>query len=88
MTTTINYKSVAVNQIAGTWTHAEGAVNETLTVPGYVYGGTVVDADSDGQDAAQKFTISRSTTSGISTITIRCQKAVADGRFIFWTTSK
>lgn len=88
MAVTVNYKSVAVKMVHGTWTHTSGAANESLTVMGYVYSGVVSNCDADGTvDTAIGYTVSRSTTTGISTITIDNQADVTDGRFIFFVSA-
>ena len=89
MTVTVNYKSAAVRMVHGTWTHTEGAAAESLTVAGYVYGGSVTNNDAAGTgDVNIGFSVSRSTTSGISTITIHNDSAVTLGRFMFWVSSQ
>ena len=88
MSVTPNYKSAAVRVIHGTWTHAEGADEETLTVAGYVYSAKFSDCDSsESHDVGIPYSLSRSTTTGITTITVHAQAAVTDGRFILWSSS-
>lgn len=89
MAVTVNYKSeTAGRPIFGTWTHAEGAANESVAVAGFVFGGQVSSLDiTGGADVAIRYSISRSTTTGISTITFHCSEAVTDGRFYFFVSS-
>lgn len=88
MSATANYKISACRMISGTFTHTEGDTDDTLDVAGYVIAGIVNNVDSSGGVAVpMTYSVSRSTTTGISTITIQNNGAVTDGRFVFFVSS-
>jgi len=88
MSATVNNKMHSCGRdVFGTFTHTEGEANPTVTVAGYVWVGIVQSLDTDDVDVSMKYSVSRDTTTGISTITIHCTETVADGRFWFKTTT-
>ena len=73
--------------VHGTWTHTKGAVEETIEVAGLVLGAVISHNDTGvAHDILNAWSVSRNTTTGISTITVHNQADVTDGRFIIFTT--
>jgi len=87
MAVTPNYKSAAIRPLYGTWTHAEDSANESFSVAGYVYDAKFSMCDATGDQTLVGYSVSRSTTTGISTITIHCNGIVTDGRYIVWVSA-
>ena len=87
MAVTPNYKSAAIRTLTGTWTHAADDANETVTVAGYVYDAKFSMCDATGLQTLIGYSVSRSTTTGISTITIHCDGDVTDGRYMVLVSS-
>jgi len=73
--------------VHGTWTHTVGAAEETLAVAGRVLAAIFTHVDSSGaHDVLMSYSLSQSTTTGVTTITIHGQAAVTTGRFVVITT--
>lgn len=89
MSVTVNNKRMTNGRVVcGTWTHSEGEANESVTIPGYIFGGQITVHDASGSvDNAIRYSISRSTTTGVSTVTFHYGADVTDGRFYFFTSS-
>lgn len=73
--------------VHGTWTHTEGGAAETVTVAGTVLSAQFTHCDSSGRrDVLVPFSVSKNTTTGVSTITFYPNATVTDGRFVIFTT--
>lgn len=85
--TKLNLSGPALQTAVATFTHTEGTAEETFTIGGYIVAALVQQVLSSGELVSVPETsvsISRDTTTGISTVTINKTSTVADGRILVW----
>lgn len=73
--------------IHGTWTHTEAGASESVVVAGTVLAAMFTHCDASGKrDVLVPYSVSKNTTTGVSTITFYPNASVIDGRFVIFTT--
>lgn len=85
--TKLNLSGPALQTAVATFTHTESEAEETFTIGGYIVAALVQQVVGSTELVTVPETsvsISRDTTTGISTVTINKMNTVADGRILVW----